>query len=488
MSRILDALAARGRSRPDAIALSTADRSWTYAALSKAVDAAAQRLESLASRRLIDAPVATMIENSAAWVILDLALVRLGWPNLPIPGFFTEAQRAHVLADAGAVAVVRPDPDGDLDIGGTRLGIEWRLGNSGRIPPGCAKITYTSGSTGSPKGVCLSQDQMEATASALVEMIGADFAGVHLPVMPLSILLENVAGLYTTLLAGGRYHVLAPGDLGLANPFRPDLPRLGAVIGETAATSLILVPELLRALTMYLAFTGVQLPCLTFVAVGGAKVAPQLLAQAARVGLPVHEGYGLSECGSVVALNTPAMSRAGTVGRPLGHLDVTVDAGGEILVGPRPFLAYAGQPPHLGPVHTGDLGQIDEDGFLRIEGRRSNLIITAFGRNIAPEWVESELLAQPEILQVAVFGEARAELSALVVPRRPDIGLSEMAKAINRANDSLPEYAKVRRCWIREPFDPAAGELTGNGRPRRSALMVRHRDFLESDEQGEFTL
>jgi acyl-CoA synthetase (AMP-forming)/AMP-acid ligase II len=321
---------------------------------------------------------------------------------------------------------------------------------------------------------------MEDVAASLVEVIGPDYAGRHLPVLPLSILLENVAGLYATLMAGGRYHVLPPSDLGLADPFRPDLGRLTSAIATERASSLILVPELLRALVMVMGFMGLRFPDLRLVAVGGAKVAPQLLAQAEALGLPVYEGYGLSECASVVALNTPASRRVGAVGKPLPHLSVEVAGDGEIVVGPQPFLGYAGGHAHAGAVRTGDLGRFDDDGFLRIDGRRSNTIITAHGRNVAPEWVESELLAQPEIRQAVVFGEAQAELGALIVPLTSEVGEAALSDAVARANQNLPAYAQVRRWTVRSAFDPAAGELTGNGRPRRDVLLANHRSFIEA--------
>ena len=484
MSRVFDAIARHAADAPDAIALSDADQTFTYAALGEAVEAAALQLARLVSPVRPGAPVAVLLDNSPAWVVLDLALVRLGVPSLPIPAFFTPAQRRHVLTDAGAALLVASgEDDAWIDVAGVRLGVGFLATARAELPAGTAKITYTSGSTGQPKGVCLSQDQMEATAASLVEVIGADYAGKHLPLLPLSILLENVAGLYTTLIAGGRYHVLPAASLGLDNPFRPDLARLAATIASEATTSLILVPELLRALLMVMSFAGARFPDLSLVAVGGAKVSPRLLDQAASLGLPVYEGYGLSECASVVALNTPGAHRAGSVGKALPHLDVTLSADGEILVGPRPFLGYAGGALNQGVVATGDIGDQDADGFLSIAGRRGNTIINAYGRNIAPEWVESELLAQPEIRQAIVFGEAQPELGALLVPLMPDLDAATLARAVERANANLPSYARVSRWRVRAPFDPEAGELTGNGRPRRAAILANDLPFIEATEQ-----
>ena len=480
MSAVLAALARHAVRTPDSVALSGDGQTFTHRQLMSAVEATAARLRRIAPD-FDGAPVAVIIDNGPAWVILDLALIQLGWPSVPVPAFFTAAQREHVLIDAG-VGMLITESHGPLEIGGTGFEIALLSGDTSRFPPTTAKITYTSGSTGQSKGVCLSLAQMETVAVSIVETIGADYAGVHMPVLPLAILLENVAGLYVTLIAGGRYHVLPPGQLGLRNPFRPDIAVLAQALHAAGATSLILVPELLRALLLVLGFTGARLPALRFVAVGGARVAPQLLKQSETLGLPVFEGYGLSECASVVSLNTPTSSRAGSVGRPLPHVALSVDDDGEVIVGHRPFLGYTGRPPQPGPLHTGDLGRLDADGFLSIEGRRSNVIINAFGRNIAPEWVESELLAQPEIRQAVVFGEAQAELSAVIVPLMPDATAEDMVVALDRANANLPSYAHVQRIFMRGPFDPAAGELTGNGRPRRSVLMEHHRDFLENLE------
>lgn len=483
MSRVLRAIDAHAAASPDAIALSTASATWTYAQLGQAVSEAAAALFAFAPLVRPGAPVAVQLPNGPAWVILDLALIRLGWPSLPLPGFFTPAQRDHALADAGATLLIEAaEAGGQIVVAGAPIAVTPRLTSQVSLPTGTAKITYTSGSTGQPKGVCLSQAQMEAVAGALVEAIGADYAGRHLPLLPLSILLENVAGLYTTLIAGGRYHVLPSAALGLDNPFRPDLAALAGAIAAEEATSLIVVPELLRALLMVMTFTGARFPKLNLVAVGGAKVSSQLLSQADALGLPVYEGYGLSECASVVALNTPAARKAGAVGRPLSHLTVEIAPDGEIVVGPHPFLGYAGGALNTGEVRTGDLGGLDTDGFLRIEGRRTNTIITAFGRNVAPEWVESELLAQPEIRQAVVFGEAQAALGALIVPLLPDMDDEAIARAVARANQALPDYAQVKRWQVRAPFDLTAGELTNNGRPRRAVLLSRHSDFIQASQ------
>ena len=181
-----------------------------------------------------------------------------------------------------------------------------------------------------------------------------------------------------------------------------------------------------------------------------------------------------------MALNSPDDARPGTVGRPLPHLAVHLADDGEILVSPHPFLGYVGQAPAPKRLRTGDIGRFDADGRLSIEGRKANTLITAFGRNVAPEWVESELLAEPQILQAMAMGEAQAALSALIVAM-PGAEPAQVEAAVARANARLPDYARIGDWRLVPPFDPAAGQVTANGRPRRETLL---RTYAPSPSQA----
>ncbi|TAJ57471.1 AMP-binding protein [Brevundimonas sp.] len=462
MSAVLEALSRRAGATPDDPALLWKDGTLSAAGLM----AETSRLAALLSGG--DSPVGLLLDNGPAWVVADLALMLAGRPGVPIPPFFTPAQRDHALADAGAGLLITPGGPDDVAVADARL----RLSPTGFAPrplhAGTAKITYTSGSTGAPKGVCLSQAQMEAVAGSLVTVLGRDRAGLHLPVLPLAVLLENVAGLYATLLAGGRYYAATLAEAGMGEAFRPDFACLLTTTARSGATTLILVPELLRGLIAAQAALRLD-HRLEMIAVGGARVSPALLDAASAVGLPVVEGYGLSECASVVALNLPGDACPGTVGRPLPHLEVALAADGEILVSPHPFLGYVGAEAAPRVLHTGDTGAFDAAGRLSISGRKANTLITAFGRNVAPEWVESELLAEPRILQAMVMGEAEATLSALIVAM-PGADRVEVEAAVARANGRLPDYARIGDWRLVPPFDPAAGQITANGRPRRDVL------------------
>jgi pyrroloquinoline quinone (PQQ) biosynthesis protein C len=174
----------------------------------------------------------------------------------------------------------------------------------------------------------------------------------------------------------------------------------------------------------------------------------------------------LTECASVVSLNSLAHDRPGTTGRALPHVNIALE-NGEIIIRNPGFLGYVGEP-HSGPFHTGDLGELDEKGFLSITGRKKNVLITSYGRNVSPEWVESVLLAQPEITQAFVYGDAQPYLSSLIVPSRVD---ADISRAIERANASLPDYAQIHHTTMTAPFTPQDGTLTGNGRLRRQNIL-----------------
>ena len=175
-----------------------------------------------------------------------------------------------------------------------------------------------------------------------------------------------------------------------------------------------------------------------------------------------------------------AANRSGSVGRALPHVDVALEDG-EIVVRGEVMLGYAGRaeaPPR--EWRTGDVGYRDADGYLHVTGRRRNVLINAFGRNVSPEWVESELGAGGAIAQSLVFGEARPWLGAVVVPAA-DASDGAVAAAVAAANGRLPDYARVAR-WFRadSPFTFAGGELTANGRPVRDVVLARYGAQIES--------
>ena len=454
-------LAAHG----DQVAIAGAGAARTYRALLTDVDAWCRYLDAAGART-----VAYRLPNGQNWIALDLALLRSGRIAIPIPDFFSAAQEAHALASAGVDHYVTsgPVPDGfatmDL-VHGLRL-LRAAADTPVALHPDTAKVTFTSGTTGTPKGVCLSADQLLATAGAIEQALGGEGIRQHLCALPLSLLLENVAGVYASLGNGSRIAVPDLGDIGLTGSSGLDVQAFVEGQHRYRPQSLILVPQLLLALTAASEF-GLRLPdSYRFIAVGGGKIAPSLLDRAQAAGLPVYEGYGLTECGSVVAVNLPGASRPGTVGRPLPHVSVGI-VDGEIQVIGNAMLGYVGDPDRPSRIATGDLGGLDPDGYLTVLGRRKSGFITAYGRNVSPEWIESELTAEIAIAQALVFGDALPGNVALIVPRG-SAGEDAIATAVAAANARLPDYARVSNWHVIEPETfSTAGCLTENGRPRR---------------------
>jgi long-subunit acyl-CoA synthetase (AMP-forming) len=473
--KLMDALRSGG-ARP---ALSDGKRTWTYRDLDGEVARWMELLDDAGSFR-----VASRLPNGLEWVALDLALLRSGRVSVPMPDFFSAAQERHVLAASGVDTYIT-----DLDrVPGGFLPVS-RSGDVGilvkhrkdvpEVHPGTAKITFTSGTTGQPKGVCLSADHLLATAAGICAALGGGDIERHLCVLPLSLLLENVAGIYANLLNNSEILVPPLERIGLSGSSGLDIERFIAAQQIHAPQSLILVPQLLLALTVAGEF-GMGLPdTYRFVAVGGGKVPENLIARAAKVGIPVYEGYGLTECGSVVTLNLPGASRAGSVGKPLPHVCVELREG-EIHVSGQTMLGYLGEAPAGGSVATGDLGHFDESGFLHVHGRKKNCFITAFGRNVNPEWIESELQTELSIAHAVVFGEALPQNVACIVPRgEADEG--QIQQAVDAVNARLPDYARIG-AWRLIPLNDfaASGCLTDNGRPRRSQIEQRYAGELET--------
>ncbi len=490
MSLMQLALRDGARRWPTRTALSDGNTETTYADVDWLVQSAANHWLSLGLRSL-----ALLADNSVSWAIADLAAHVAGLPLVPVPLFFSPQQMQHAIDDSGIDALLTDRPDAARALlsqmglspiaeiassGLTLLRLPQRLNACSKMPSGTAKVTYTSGTTGEPKGVCLSREHLERVAQSLLVATGANSFDRHLCLTPLSTLLENIGGVFVPLLAGAVSQVLPLAQVGLSGASGLDARRMVAALRNTRATSAIVAPQMLQALVDVLEKEGVPLPDLRFVAVGGAPVSPTLLARACALKVPIYEGYGLSECASVVALNRPGDNKPGTVGKPLPHLRLRFGDDGEVLVENSGFLGYLGQDLPTGPWPTGDLGTLDAEGFLQLHGRKKSLYITTFGRNLAPEWVESELTTNPAIAQAALFGDGRPYNVALITPR-PGAPTAAIAHAVAAANARLPDYARVRH-WAcaRAPFTPDNQQLTTNGRLRRAAIAQAHFHELES--------
>lgn len=429
--------------------------------------------------------IALYADNSPQWLAIDFACQRAGIDLIPIPTFFSDGQLQRLMKEHPFYGTLVTDELADrlpFHVSSSQTGplIGWQFKR--HLTPPCigpgggCKVTFTSGSTADPKPIVLSVETQRQTAAALFKLRGNLGLHRHLCMLPLSLLLENVAGARSCLLSGGEVVAPSTNQTGLTGSSLFDAERAWHLIRESSANSIILLPQMLKDLINQ-ASRSKPLTDLRFIAVGGARVTPETIAAARAAGLPVYQGYGLSEAGSVVSLNMPHSDRICSVGRPLEHVKVRIAKDGEIIVqqisGPLT--------PGSVDVPTGDLGRIDADGFLYVEGRKKNQIITGFGRNVSPEWPESLLEDQEPIAQALVFEDDQSALGALLVPVNVDISYEQLQSAVDRVNHGLPDYARISS-WQRfeAGFTKFNGLATPNGRPRRAAILQQLREGIYS--------
>jgi len=491
MHHIIATITQQARNTPTATALESSQASLSYAALIESIASLADDLRSHQVHTL-----ALLSDNGPGWCIADLACLQAEITLIPIPHFFTPAQTAHLIRSAGVEGIISQQPEQistlltalnikheravEFPISGLCMHLTPLHVSAIELPQSCAKITFTSGSTGEPKGVCLQASSMQTVSKSLAQVTAANPDDRHLSLLPYATLLENIGGLYAPLLSGAT--VISPSlhEVGLSGSSGLDVQQFIRILIQSQATTCIMIPQMLHALVAGIEAGAPKPTQLRFIAVGGASVSLQLLQRAAQLGLPVFEGYGLSEASSVVAVNSPSASKAGSVGKLLPHADITFADDGEILVKGGLFSGYLGDLPLATEYWpTGDIGHLDEDGFLFLSGRKKHIFITAFGRNVSPEWVEKELGMEPAIAQCCVFGEARPFNVAVIVGRE-HADAQMIQQAIDHANTQLPDYASVS-AWVLadEAFNIANGLWTGTGRARREFIFKHYQTQIE---------
>ena len=474
--------------------LSSGAESWDKAALLKKISKVS---EALLKRKDPKAPVGILADNSLEWIAIDLATQEIGVTLIPLPSFFTPSQWLHAIKSSGMQAIFCPQEDIVRNLGfifqNDYVG-ELKLFESMSVLSSMVdqpnlvevqKITYTSGTTSEPKGVCLSTDQQWSVAQTIEEALRSLEIKRHLNVLPLSVLLENIAGVYTALTCGAENICVPLSEVGLHGSSHFDADACIAAIEKYQAESIILLPQMLQAIVTRSTKQDPRLKSLKFVAVGGGKTPVALIKTAKSMGMPVYEGYGLSECASVLALNTPEHERIGSVGKVLSNRSIRVSKDGEIEVKNDHLPHYLEKSDELEVssdewLATGDLGHLDDDGFLYLDGRKKNVLITSFGRNISPEWPESLLLGSGLFRQAMVIGDGQAQLGALLVTAKDGLSDEVIQAGITSANQALPDYAQIKH-WLLadEPFTPINGLATANGRLKRDLIKNKFNDQIE---------
>lgn len=473
MVELLDALREGSRYARDAVAMSDDEGGISGHDLIARVAGLAEEFSALP-------PVIGLLgANGVDWAAAALAAWMSGKTVVPMPTFFSRLQLEHVLRDAGIDHVVATE-DAASAAAGLGVGItaisRQRADKRAVRTQGAGMIVYTSGSSGRPKGVRLGIEQIDWQARALAEAIEARPDDLNLSLLPLALLLETITSICVPVLVGARTHFASTvaENVGAGRP-----ADLLAAFETVQPTTAVLVPQLLSGFVAQLEARNARAPeSLRFVAVGGARVSEALTTRAWELGIPVHEGYGLTECCSVVSVNRPGRRKAGTAGEPLRGLDVRIDDGEIVVSGPTVMQGYLHGPRAEAPWRTGDLGHRDKDGFLSVTGRKDNLLVTANGRNISPEWIEAMVMSDSRVAACALLGHGMNHLSVLLVPsHRGEEWLMDAPRAhillwLAQTCIDAPSYA-VPKDFVVCPAAQAKriGLLTSNGRVVREAAL-----------------
>lgn len=410
-----------------------------------------------------------------------------------------------------------------------------------------ACFIYTSGTGGNPKGVILSHGNVLANvagAYGVLDKLGiAD--EVFLSFLPLSHAYEHTAGQFLPIAAGAQIYY-ADGTESLTSNLlevRPTImtcvPRLYEVMRQRILGAL----ERRGGLTRRLFAKAVELGTRAVEQPGSLSLVERVLDRAldklvrdkvkarfggrtkalvsggaplnydvgmffAALGLPVLQGYGLTECSPVISVNLPGRVRLRTVGPPIDGIEVEIAADGEILVrGESVMQGYWRDPAATakalqdGWLHTGDVGLIDDAGFIQITDRKRDLIVLSGGDNCAPQRVEGILSLEPELGQVMVYGDRRPHLVALIVPDTefarayarkhrlaPDLATliedagfrRTIGEAVRRANQSLSVIERVRHFRLMaEPFSIENGLMTPTMKLKRQKICRVHQGLLD---------
>jgi len=411
-------------------------------------------------------------------------------------------------------------------------------------PDDLATIIYTSGTTGTPKGAMLTHGNLASNIARSLDGFGVGTKEeVSLSFLPLS----HVTARHVDFALLYRGVVLA---------YCPDLANLARALAEVQPNIFIAVPRVYEKIRQQVILKAAGFPKsaifrwtlsvgrahrdeilagtepkalswkianrLVFSKVragmggkaeefisGGAPLGRELAEWYADVGIPVHEGYGLTETSPVIAVNTPTAHKLGTVGKPLANVEVRIAEDGEVLArGPSIFQGYWNRPEETqnafvdGWFKTGDIGHLDSEGYLSITDRKKDLIKTSGGKFIAPQPIENSLKLNPFIGTAVVLGDRRKFPAVLIAPHFPV--LEDWARAnqvefasreklvahakvqalyesiVEETNQTLARFERLKRVLVvPEEFSETDGTLTHTFKVRRRGIEVRYRALIE---------
>jgi len=494
--------------------------------------------------------VAVLSSTRIEWTIADIGSAMAGAVTTPIYASSTPAQVAFIVQDCAASIIVCEDTtqlgklasqlrelpslrraiciEGSLPAG-AGWAISWdeamALGEQGAgrsaadvdaridaLEPGTlATLVYTSGTSGRPKGVRITHENVMYTSEISVEPLTLGASDTQLLFLPMAHIMGR------TLLACSFF-------TGGVSALHPNPPNLLQHCRELGVTFLCGVPRVLEKLHAALGREPPERvrqafgPRMRFILSGGAPL-PRATTEFFRSsGVPVYEGYGLTESSGTLTVNLPGHSRDGSVGRSARGTELRIAPDGEILAaGPgvmdgyhrsTPTLAELTQPTDGASLQwidgrrwlsTGDIGRLDDDGYLWITDRKKDVFKLSTGKSVAPAQLENLVKRSDCISQVVVYGESRPYVTALCtlnpavlmtlgvsVPEQHPEARARVEQAIAVANQQLAPFEQIRRFAIVHPdFSLESGELTATLKTRRGAIIARYAALLASLYDGD---
>jgi long-chain acyl-CoA synthetase len=454
--------------------------------------------------------VGLMLANRPEGHLLDTAALHLGATPFSIYNTFSPEQIEYVISNSGCRVVVteRQFVDGVLAVraalpslryvvvvDGAASGTEdldeliaagdpdfdfdatWRS----VAPDDVATLIYTSGTTGPPKGVELTHSNLVWDCRAWLDVTGLEFDGRLMSYLPMAHLADRVVAHYLAMMTGASITCVADGKAAVPAiaGARPTLwlgvPRVWEKLKMSLEAKVGAPPfaeEIAAGVRAQLGFDES-----VFLLSGAAPIPRHVLEFFDALGLPINEGYGMTECSAVATLNRASARKIGSVGKPLPGVDVSLAEDGELLVrGPLVMRGYRNEPEKTaeavdaeGWLHTGDIAQIDADGFVTIVDRKKEIIINAAGKNMSPTNIEAELKAATPLIGIAVaIGDARPYNTALIV-LEPETARAFAAEH-GIEGDSLEALAADERLQA----EVAAGVERANAQLARVEQLKKH--------------
>src|SRR6478672_3221516 len=428
---------------------------------------------------------------------------------------------------------------------------DWRAHALGAAADDLATLIYTSGTTGDPKGVMLTHGNIASNVTTCVDMFDFREGDECLSFLPLSHIFERMFGHYSMFHAGVIINYAGgidtvPSDMQELRPtMMASVPRLyekifARVLDNVRASSPLrrrifawarLVGEawvdrslsgapipaglaLQRRLADQLVFAKLRARTggrIRFFISGGAPLAAEIAKFFYAAGMPILEGYGLTETSPVMAVNIFGQTKLGTVCRPIPGVEVRTAPDGEIITrGPNVMHGYYGKPEATaeavdpdGWFHTGDIGLLDAEGYLRITDRKKDLIVTAGGKNIAPQPIENLAKTSKYVSNAVMIGDRRPFPVMLVVPNAEPLkawaaraGLptedlerlvsdgqvqAKLEREVRRTLRDLAQYEMPKKFLIlSRDFSVEGGELTPTLKVKRRIVEERHRAAIDA--------